>query len=230
MSIGLFGEFIGTVLSKFQLGIGGAKLNNDSGGLKVQNNANADSPITGSQLNASGDQIVINSDAAETGADWKLNLKRPVTGMTADMSITFPPADGSPNQILKTDGSGNWGWSTPATGTQYVTSDTTSITFGTTSTLSMLSIPVGAVVRRIRVIIDTAFNGAPSLSVGVAGTIAKYMPATSVDLTATAKTIFEAYPAEAAVSGSPEAVIATYAAGGASAGAGRIELDYDIPA
>ena len=225
-----WGEWIGTVLSKFQIGIGGVKLNNDSGGLKVQTDGDTDSPITGSQLNASGDEIDINSDAAETGADWKLKLKRPTSGMTADYSFTFPPTVGSPNQVLTTDGTGGVAtWTTAATTTQCIQSDTTNIVFGSTSPVAMFSLPVGAVVEKVRVIIDTAFDGTPSLSIGVVGTTSKYMGATSINLKATAKTIFEGYPAEAAVTGSPEAIIATYSAGSASAGAARIIMQYSIP-
>ena len=224
-----WGEFLGTVLAKFQIGLGGVKLNNDSGGLKVQNTSDVDSPITGSQLNASGNEIDINSDAAETGADWKLKLIRPAAGMTADLSLTFPVSAGSPSQVLQTDGSGILSWLTPATGTQYISNDATNLAFGTASPVTMFSLPVGAVVQEVRVIIDTAFDGTPSLSIGIVGTTAKYMPATSIDLKAIAKTTFIGYPAEAAIVGSPEAMIATYAAGGASVGAARIEVDYCIP-
>jgi hypothetical protein len=40
--------------------------------------------------------------------------------------------------------------------------------------------------------------------------------------------VFEVYPGIAA-NGSTESIIATYAAGGATAGAARIEVDYCVP-
>jgi hypothetical protein len=46
-------------------------------------------------------------------------------------------------------------------------------------------------------------------------------------LTGTAKDVYESNPGETA---SSEALIATYAAGGASAGAGRILVYYSVPA
>jgi hypothetical protein len=92
----------------------------------------------------------------------------------------------------------------------------------------MFTLPSGAVITAVRVVVDTPFNGAPSLSVGITGTTSKYMSSTQVDLTADAKTVFEVEPGEPAPGGA-ENLIATYAAGGATAGSARILVDYVIP-
>jgi hypothetical protein len=93
----------------------------------------------------------------------------------------------------------------------------------------MFTLPPDAVVRRVAVVVDTAFDGTPSLSVGVTGTTSKYMGSTQVDLTAAAGTVFEADPGLDA-DGSSEDLIATYSAGGATAGAARILVEYGVPA
>lgn len=222
-------DFIGTSVNSFKIAIGGVLLKNSSGNLLVRNTGDsADAAITASQLNNSGDQLVLNSDAAGSGADWAVTIKRPATGMTAAYTYTVPISAGSPGQVLSTDGSGNTSWLTIAGTADKISSDTTNLAFGTTNPLTLFTLPVSAVVEAVRVIVDTAFNGSPSLSIGIVGTTSKYMSSTQVDLTAVATTIFEVYPGRASV-GTTEALIATYSAGSASAGAARIEVDYVVP-
>jgi hypothetical protein len=93
----------------------------------------------------------------------------------------------------------------------------------------MFTLPANAVLDRVSIIIDTAFDGAPTMSVGVSGTASKYVASTEVDLTATAETRFDIMCAKTA-NGSTEALIITYSAGGATAGAARVIVDYSIPA
>ena len=119
-------------------------------------------------------------------------------------------------------------WTTVAGGTDKVVCDTTSLAFGATSPVAMFTLPANAVVKKVQVIIDTSFNGTPSLSIGISGTTSKYMGSGQVDLTAAAGTIFEVDPGQVA-NGSTENLIATYSAGSASAGAARILVDYVIP-
>jgi hypothetical protein len=90
----------------------------------------------------------------------------------------------------------------------------------------MLTLPANAVVEAVRIIVDTAFNGTPSVSIGISGTLSKYFAASSVDLLTTG--LYEDYPALASV-GTTESIIATYSAGSASVGSARLELDYVIP-
>lgn len=227
--MGVFRDLFGTVFSKFQLGIGGVQIKHVSNKLRARNALDtADAPVVGSTLAASGDSLQLNEDAAGSGADWLYTLQRPAAGMTAAVALTLPVDDGSPAQVLQTDGSGALSWLTVAAGTDKVVTDTTSMAFGSSSPVSMFTLPANAVVEAVRVIIDTAFNGTPTMSVGITGTTSKYMGSTQNDLTAAAETVFEVNPGKASV-GTTEALIITYAAGGASAGAARVEVDYVIP-
>jgi hypothetical protein len=226
---GRFLDLLGTSYTKIQLGIAGLVLKNVSSKIRARNAAdNADAPLVGSVISASGDVIELNEDAAGSGADWKYSLQRPASGMTAAQTLTLPAGNGSPGQVPATDGSGNLSWTTVAAGNDKLVTDTTTLGFGSASPLAMFNLPANAVVESVQVIIDTAFNGAPTLSVGIAGTTAKYLAATQVDLTAAAGTSFEVAPGLAAV-GAIENLIATYAAGGASAGSARILVHYSIP-
>jgi hypothetical protein len=229
---GRFLDIFGSVYNKFQLGIGATAVNlkEVTGKLRARNKADsADAPVVGSVIAASGDAIQINEDAAGAGADWLMTLNRPATGMTAAVNLTLPATVGSPAQVLTTDGAtGVLSWSTVAAGTDKVITDTTSLAFGSGATVAMFSLPANAVVSNVVVTIDTAFNGTPSLSVGVTGTLSKYFASTQVDLTQPSTTSFGVDPSLNAV-GTVEALIATYSAGGATAGAARISVSYSIP-
>lgn len=229
--MGLFADLLGTTKALFQIAIGGVKLGNSAGNLTVKDGADADSDITVKKAFLSGDELELNSDAAGSGADFKMKIKRPATGMTEAVDFTMPPTHGSPNQLLKTDGAGNLEFvSSSEVTTQNVAVDTTTLAFGSTSPLAMFSLPVGAVPELVRIIIDTPFDGtAPSLSIGIVGTTSKYMPATAINLKGTAGDVYEYKPTTAAIAGTPEAVIATYAADGSSAGSARIEFHYVQP-
>lgn len=228
--MGLFADLIGTTKAAFQIAIGGVKLGNNAGNLTVKDGANADSDITVKKAFLSGDEIELNSDAAGSGADWSYKLKRPASGMAGAIELTLPADDGSPGQVVQTDGNGNLSFATAGTTEQNVSVDETALAFDASSPVAMFNLPVGAVVQLIRVILDTPFNGAaPTLSIGVAGTVSKYMATNQVNLKGAAKDIYEVKPAEAAISGSPEAVIATYVADSSVAGAARIEVHYATP-
>lgn len=225
-------DLIGTSLTNFKLGLTGVLLKNDSGNLAVRNNADsADAEITTAKLNNSGDSITLNSDATNSGADWSLSFNRPTAGMTADVALTFPPTVGSPNQVLSTDGSsGVLTWvTTSGSNNDRLAVDTTSLAFGSSTTVPMFSLPANAVISSIETIVDTTFDGTPSLSVGISGDTSKYVPSTLVDLTASAKSSFTVTPNEQA-NGSSENLEIAYSAGGATAGAARVLVYYSIPA
>lgn len=231
--MGLFADLLGTVRTKFQLGIGGPQLKNNSGVVETRNAADSAYVQMRMLLAAiTGDDVVLNEQASSSGASWKYTLRRPSTGMTHDLTVVMPSGDPSPGQALTVATfSANvvtLQWTTIAAGTDKVVVDTTTIAFGDTSPKSMFTLPANAVCRRVKVIIDTPFNGTPQLSVGIAGTTSKYLASTQVDLTAAVGTVFEVDPGLASV-GSTENLIATYVSGGASAGSARIEFDYAIP-
>lgn len=226
----LISDIIGTTASFFKLGNLGVRLKNNSGNLAVRNTGDsADAEITASKVNVSGDVgLVINSDSAGTGADWKITLQRPTSGMTADVLLTLPVDDGTPNQVLSTDGSGTLSWASAASNASSNKLHTTSLAFGTGATTAMFSTGAGDVITKIEVIVDTAFNGTPTVTIGIAGTTSKYMTATQSDLTGTATTVYEATPGLAAQGA--EALVMTYSAGSASVGAARVIVYYATPA
>jgi hypothetical protein len=148
--------------------------------------------------------------------------------MGASYTLTLPVDDGTPSQVLSTDGSGVLSWASGGGSVaDKMSVDTTSLAFGTASPLTLFSTPTNAVIHKIQVIIDTAFNGTPTLTIGIVGTTSKYMSSGQNVLGGTAEDIYESNPGKAAAS---EALIATYSAGGASSGAARILVYYSVPA
>ncbi len=226
---GKWSALFGTLKSSFLLGISGVRLKDSSGNLLIRNTAdNADAEITASKMKVSGEILEINSDAAGSGSDWKFTMQRPTSGMTAAVVLTLPVDDGTPSQVLATDGSGVLSWASAGSTASSDKIDTTTLGFGDSSPVTLFSTGASDVITRIQVIIDTAFNGTPSLSIGISGSTSKYMATTEVDLTAAAGTVFEVVPGKTAQGA--EALIATYSAGGASAGSARILVYYGAPA
>lgn len=219
----------GTINTTFSIGLGGATLKNSSGNLLVRNAADsADAQITASKVNMSGDVLDINSDAAGAGADWKYTLQRPTSGMTAAVVLTLPVDDGSANQVLQTDGNGVLSWASAGTTSHLMATDTTSLAFGSGTVVSAFTLPANAVVNLVVIIVDTAFNGTPSLSVGLnGGSASAFVASTDLDLK-----VADRYeiPVQVAPVGTTGAVELYYTAGGASAGAARVIFHYSIPA
>lgn len=52
-------------------------------------------PASITTLSATADSVLLNSDAAGSGADWTLTLTRPTSGMAAAATITLPTATGN---------------------------------------------------------------------------------------------------------------------------------------
>ena len=226
---GIWADLFGTVKDNLRLGLAGVRLKNSSGHLLVRNTGDsADAEMTASKVKVSGEILEINSDAAGSGADWKYTLQRPTSGMGAAVVLTLPVDDGTAAQVLATDGSGVLSWASTGSTASSEKVDTTNLVFGTTSPLTLFTTGGADVINMVEIIIDTAFDGTPSVSIGISGTTSKYMAATEVDLTAAAGSIFRVHPGKTAQGA--EALIATYSAGSASAGAARIQVYFDTPA
>lgn len=231
-------DLVGTLKTYFRIGT--VRLKDNSGALNVRNADDSAyaavvmddltaEDTTVATLDVKANDLDLNSDAAGSGADWKYTLARPSSGMTAAVVLTLPINDGSPNQVLASDGSGNLSFVTVSGGADQAKTDTTTLAFGDSSPVTMFTKEAGSLVKMIRVIIDTAFDGTPTMSVGIAGTTSKYSATSEVDLTAAAGTIFEIVPEDAVEAGT-EALIITYSAGGASAGSARVLVDTVVPA
>lgn len=229
-----FKNLLGTVLDRFQVGIGGPILKAVTGFWQFRNSADDDYvAIEAALIRVFGDSIQLNSGAAGSSADWKMTLSRPNTGMTTDIEVILPTGTPSPGQTLAVDsyaaGVVTLAYVDATDGaTNVMLVDSTQLVFGSTSPLDLLTKPANALVDRIKVIIDTPFDGTPSMSIGITGTTSKYAAASHIDLTADAGTIFELDYGLAATGGT-EDIIATYSAGGATAGAARIQIFYGIP-
>lgn len=228
----VFRDIIG-IFTSLQLGIGGVKIKTTSNQLAVRDASDAAYSTVRAALFATyGNDFELNAGAAGSGADWKMTIKRPSTGMTHALNVTMPSGDPAVGQALTVASfSGDnitLEWTTVAGGTDKVVVDTTSLAFGSSSPVAMFTKPANAVVESVKVVVDTAFNGTPSMSVGISGSTSKYMASTQVDLTAAAGTVFEVDPGLVAEVGT-EAMIITYSAGSASAGAARVLVAYVIP-
>lgn len=232
--MGKFTNLLGTVLDRFQLGLTGPMIKNDADELAVRDADDAaHAALQAALVRVFGDSIELNSGAASSGADWVMTLTRPGTGMSTDIDIVLPAATPSPGQVLSVTayaaGVVTLGYATSEAGAaNMMLVDETDLAFGSSSPLALLTKPANAVLLTTKVIIDTPFNGTPSVSIGVTGTASKYAAATHIDLTAAAGTVFD-LDAGAPSVGTTEDIIATYSAGSASAGAARIQLVYGIP-
>jgi hypothetical protein len=217
---------LGTIL---QLGINGLQLKSASGKIRARNAADdADAPLVGSVIAASGDSLVLNEDAAGSGADWLMTISRPATGMSQALTFVMPANYGTADFVLKTDGAGNLSWAASASAANLEATDTTDLEFDSTGTVAMFQLPANAIVLALKVVVDDPFDGTPSMSVGVTGELSRYLGSSQVDLKAAAGTVFEVNPALSAEVTAQD-LIATYAAGSATEGAARILVSYAIP-
>jgi len=217
----------GTTQATFQIQKGGANLINSSGAIHVKNAAND----AFADLNA---LALISGDASQAGSvkvfgDANYMSMVYAASQSADTTYTWVKPDAG--KYLKTDGSGNLSWDTPPSApTDIVHVASKAFVFGTSSPFNHKEIPIGAIVTRVQVIIDTAFDdAAATLKVGKAGATDKYMATTENDLAGLAGSIYEAQYGNAAVSGSAEQIICTLSPGSAEAGAGRVLVYYVIP-
>lgn len=216
-------DLLGTTRSTFRFGKTGPQLiDAGSNVLAVRNTANAaDAPIRASRVDISGDSFVLNSDAAGAGADWSVTIQRAASGMTANHTYTWPAVQ-TDGVLTNTGGVLTWGAGGSSNSSKI---DTTTIAFGAGTTTAMFTTAVGDVITEIQVIPDTVFDGTPTLSIGIAGTVSKYAAASDIDLAVAAGSIL--HPCLPA--GGVEALIATYAAGGATVGSARILVTYGTP-
>ena len=203
-------DLAGTLRVAFRIGVN--KLENVSGILTSRTNAGADAPIAASQ-------------AQLKGATFKTSLVAATSGQAGDLTFRFPAVDGATNQALVTDAAGNLSFATVASGTNSVKAEDQVIAFNQGATTNIVVLPAGATIISVNVEVETAFNGAPSLSVGITGNLSKYLGSTDVDLATLG--LYDVAPAvEEAGSVTP---IVTYAAGAATVGSARVTVCWALP-
>lgn len=212
----LWSDLIGTTLTYFRLGRTGPRLKDDSGTLAVRDAGDtAAAPLSTSRLDLTGLSVTLDSDGTP------LTLTLPAAKSTDGYVLAQKAGTAADVLELELISAG----STAST----VKADTTTLAFGSASPVSMFQLPVGGVIHAIEVIIDTAFDGTPTASVGISGNTSKYAATSRIDLTASATTVFQIHPGQPAP-GSPEDLEIAYSAGGATAGSARFLVYYSVPA
>jgi hypothetical protein len=228
----------GTSESSFLIGLNGAKLIWDGISLKLKEKTGTTyldfqaRYLTGErvyteEMLVKGNIIELNSDASGLGFDYKMIFARPSTGMSADVTYTFPNAPTN-GYFLTTDASGNLSWaaiSSPTT-TDKVTVDETSISLVGVGPQSMFTLPANAIVLKVEITVDSAFDNNANIVVSKnAGTL---MGIGQSDLSDAGPTKFVVEPNDAA-SVSSESI--TYSLNNApTTGSGKIRVHYVIPA
>ncbi len=231
---GTFLDLRGTSFPEFQIGLLGPLLKAASGDIEARTADDSGYAALAAELfKTYGDDFELNAGATEAGDDWKLTLRRPSTGMSHNLIVVFPSADPAPGQLLGVASLAGdiltLQWISSGSGADKVGMEVTAIAFGDSSPVAMFSLPATAVIDKIKVIVDEPFDGAPQLSIGISGQTSKYMAANQIDLTDAAATAFQVSP-NLPAAGIIEALIATYSAGGATEGSGRILVYYGEPA
>ena len=107
----------GTTQDVWQLGKGGPKFQNTAGDFHCHAPNLVDYvDIFANVLRASGNEVVLNANAPNTGNNRKYTIKRPTTGMSAALTLHLPPSYGSAGQFLQSDGAGNTTWASAGGG------------------------------------------------------------------------------------------------------------------
>ena len=150
--------------------------------------------------------------------------------LSGDLDFVLPPDNGSSNQALLTDGAGNTYWGSVATGSNAMKSQEEVITPASGTSTSVFIPPQGAIIHRVVVGVETAFDGAPTIQIGVTGQTARYMQSTQNELDVISQ-IWENQPMykEDDATPSNREVLITFAAGGATVGSARVVVTYSNP-
>ncbi len=229
-----FSDIVGSIQGFFQLGIGGNRVKNTNVGVAIRNAGDtADAQLTTAQLNNSGNGIVLNSAATQTGANWLYNLLRPTAGMTSNLTITLPanaPTVGS--SLVAIDTAGTLAF-------QNLVLDRPedkvyALNYNSSSPVTLFALPAGAIVKNVTIFVDTPFSGfttgsPPTVQIGTSGNPGLFITTSQNDLTdaAVAKSYITNPNVVANVAN--QNLIATYVANGATAGAARILIEFSTP-
>jgi hypothetical protein len=117
-------------------------------------------------------QVLFNFREATAGGTSYVGLRAP-TALSADVTFTLPNADGTNGQVLKTDGAGNLGWVSTATGTvTSVTSANADIGVATTTTTPVLTLNSGLGANQIAKVGGSAISNNTVIVANGAGGLA----------------------------------------------------------
>lgn len=181
---------------------------------------NGSDDITVSQLLQTGLSMLLNSDAAQSGADWRYSLNVPATGMTANQAITFPVNQGQAEQALIGNGAGVLQYAS------VIRSVPLAFNFGAAATTSFFTLLAGDFLRRIECQIIIAFNGtAPTIAIGIAGNTGKYLPSGRADLKSASGGLL-GFPNRLDAPSADEPIVLTYTASSSTVGSARLIAHY----
>lgn len=207
----IISDLIGTMQSFFKIGT--LRLKNNSNVLEVRNSGDSGylpAKMSTINLNNGSGNITLQSAASGT------------------VILTLPTTDGNTGEVLKTDGNGVLDWVAISTESNAVKTESQVVAYNTASPVSVFTPPANSVIQKVFVTPTVAFNGTPAMSVGVAGSTSRYMGTTDIDLTDAALPVYEVTPMYTE-DASPEEVIVTLSAGGASAGSCIVSIVYANP-
>ena len=204
----------GTTTSKLQLqaAAGGVVLKNNSANLDVRNAAD------------SAYATVNVAEALLHGSTYNVGLL-PSGSATATYNLTLPVNAGTVGQVLATDGSGVLSWVNTVSGATDTTIST-ALAFGSGSTVACFTLPIGGIIMSLEMIVDTAFDGTPTASVGIAANNSLFMGSGDMNLNIAAGWNVEPNVLPA---GAAEGVNIYYSAGSSTVGAARLIINYSVP-
>lgn len=172
MSVSRFlSDLIGTMAAYFRVGGGsGFRLSNSSGTCNVENaGGTSKAPLGTHTLNLHG-----------SNATNKISITAPA-GLGGDVNFVFPDNDGSANQLMGTDGSGNLSFYDAVSSGELCQQE--AFTQGTSSPMTIFTPPANAVITRVQIEVTSAASaGAPLVSVGIAADNDRDMETTQSDL------------------------------------------------
>lgn len=213
----------GIINAALKFGFTGAQIKknaSDATQLDVRNNADsADGKLNAGLLSATS-VVVKSSDEHKTTITM-------ATGASGDIAFVLPNNDGNSGDSLVTDGSGNLSFGSPGAGTIKVSKF--ALAFDSSSPVNLVNMSDGTIIDKISVEVTTAFDGTGgrTLSIGVSGTVEKYVAAAEIDLTTTGKYLLDVAAFEAAAA----QMIATFtaASSGGAAGSATILCYTGVP-
>lgn len=205
-------NLVRTMQTRFQIGI--VRLKDSSGVMQMRNAADS----------AYVALAALNLRVQGANATNAVVLAAPAA-LGSDLTITLPPDVGSSGYVLQTDGAGTTIWAAVSTNADLVQVE--SFTEATSSPLTIFTPPANAIITDVVIDVSVAAGGgAPTVSVGVSGTVARDMATTESDLKIVGR--YQVNP-DTAVGGSPAAIILTITPASQTF-TGKVYVKYTNPA
>jgi hypothetical protein len=149
-------RFVGTLQSYFRIGSSGPRLKDNSGVLDVRNSG--DTAWATTKVHT----IHLSGSNASNASGFTAPA-----GLSGNVVFTMPDADGSPGQVMKTDGSLGLSFVDPVSNAVMVQEE--DFTQATSSPLTIFTPSANQVIVEVQIeITSAASGGAPTLSVGIA--------------------------------------------------------------